>query len=239
MRVVSWASQIQTNMAMAASRAIMAVANWFAQLPGRVWSYLSSTLSKVGQFASNLASKAAQAGANMASSLISTVSRIPGQMANVGSNIVKGIWNGITGMGGWLASKVASFCSGVVSGFMAGFDEHSPSKIMRDIVGVNIVKGVGVGIDLEAPNLDDQIQSSIGDMVAKMKGTVDYETAKTTANVVAQHNYKVDSTLATNEANKKNSNQTVIAKLIVDGKEFTQTVTAPNQTVLNDFYKGR
>jgi len=238
-KIIVWGNQVYSSMSSAVSKAINAVINWFAQLPGRVWSYLSSTLSRVGQFASNLASKAAQAGANMASSLINAVSRIPGKMASVGGNIVRGIWNGITGMAGWLASKVASFAGGIVQGIKDSLIIKSPSHIMRDEVGAMLPRGIAVGFEDEMPNLQNGIDSNLSDMVAKMKGTVDYETAKTTANVVAQHNYKVDSTLATNEANKANSNQTVIAQLIVDGKEFTQTVTAPNQTVLNDFYKGR
>ncbi|MBZ9608629.1 phage tail tape measure protein [Clostridium estertheticum] len=238
-KIVTWGSQMYSKMTSAASNAINAVINWFAQLPGRIWSWLLNTISKVAQFAINLRSKAREAGSNMVSGIMNVVTSLPGKMADIGANIVKGVWNGIAGSIGWIGNKISEFCSGVVAGFKKGMDIHSPSKIMRDIIGKNIVKGIGVGIDVETPNLQKDIDSNLNNLTNKMKGTVDYETARTTAKVVAYQNYKTEGTTATDESNKKNNNQTFIAKLIVDGKEFTQTVVAPHQAVLNDFYKGR
>ena len=239
-RVVAWGSQVYSSMSSAVSRAISAVINWFSQLPGRIGSCLSNTLSRVAQFGSNLASRAAQAGANMASSLISAVSSIPGQMASVGSNIVQGIWNGITGMAGWLASKVKSFASGIVAGIKGALDIRSPSRVMRDEVGKYIPQGVGVGIDDEMPNLQKKINSNMSNLTAKMQATIGYETANTTAKVVALHNYSSDSTSTTaSETGSNNNNQTIVTKFIVDGKEFVQSVVAPHQEELTNYSKGR
>ncbi len=35
-------------------------------------------------------------------------------MANIGKQIVQGIWRGISGAGGWLRSQISSFASGIV-----------------------------------------------------------------------------------------------------------------------------
>ena len=239
-KVVTWGSQVYSNMSSAVSRSISAVINWFAQLPGRIWSWLSSTLSKVAQFASNLGAKASQAGANMVSNIINAVTSLPSRMASIGGNIVRGIWNGITGMAGWLASKVAGFASGIVAGIKGALDIHSPSRVLRDEVGKYIPQGVGLGIDDEMPNLQKDIQANMSDLIAKMQGTVDFETARTTASVVAQHNLSIEKDNQTvDTTDKANNNQTFIAKLIVDGKEFTQTVVAPNQDVLETWGAGR
>ena len=48
---------------------------------------------------------------------------------------------------------------------------------MRDLIGVNLVKGIGVGIDVETPNLQKDIDSNMSGLVAKMQSTVDYEAA--------------------------------------------------------------
>ena len=55
---------------------------------------------------------------------------------------------------------------------------------MRDLIGVNLVKGIGVGIDVESPNLQKDIDSNMSDLVAKMQSTVNYETAMTKASLL-------------------------------------------------------
>ncbi|MDB1939226.1 hypothetical protein [Clostridium tertium] len=108
---------------------------------------------------------------------------------------------------------------------------------MRDLIGTNIVKGIGVGIDIETPNLEKDIDSNMSDLVAKMQTTVDYETAMTTARVVTHNN--VLSGVDIEDNDPKERPIIVEAKLIVDGKEFTQEVVAPNQDVLTEYYEGR
>ncbi len=109
---------------------------------------------------------------------------------------------------------------------------------MRDLIGVNIVKGIGVGIDLETPNLEKDIDANMADLLYKMQSAVDYETAMTTARVVARNNVLSGGIEADDSVSKENP-VTVVAKFIVDGKEFTQTVVAPNQDVLSEYYEGR
>lgn len=109
---------------------------------------------------------------------------------------------------------------------------------MRDLIGTNIVKGIGVGIDVETPNLEKDIDANMSDLVAKMKGTVDYETAMTTARVVTYNNV-LSGGVEESDSTSKEKPITVVAKFIVDGKEFTQTVVAPNQDVLSEYYEGR
>ena len=109
---------------------------------------------------------------------------------------------------------------------------------MRDLIGVNIVKGIGVGIDVETPNLEKDIDANMEDLVAKMSATVDYETAMTTARVVA-HNNVLSGGIEVDDNASKERPLILEAKLIVDGKEFTQEVVAPNQDVLSEYYEGR
>lgn len=158
---------------------------------------------------------------------------------NIGKNLIMGIWNGIGNMKGWILSKIGGFAGSIIQGIKSAFDIHSPSGIMRDLIGKNLVKGIGVGIDVETPNLEKDIDKNLAGLTTKMQATVGYETAKTTTMVAAQHNYKVEGTTTANESSKSSNNQTFIAKLIVDGKEFTQTVVAPNQGVLTSWGDGR
>ena len=82
----------------------------------------------------------------VASAIESAIRTLPSKMLSIGSNIVKGIWNGISSMVGWLVKKVGGFAKGVVDKFKSAFGIHSPSKLMRDMVGVYIGQGIGLGI---------------------------------------------------------------------------------------------
>lgn len=181
-----------------------------------------------------------QAAKNVAISAIQGIKNILSwdSAASIGKNLIQGLWNGISNMGGWILDKISGFASSIIGGIKDFFGIHSPSRIMRDLIGTNIVKGIGVGIDVETPNLEKDIDANMSDLVAKMKGTVDYETANTTARVVA-HNNKLSGVDESEINNPKERPVTVIAKFIVDGKEFVQEVVAPNQDVLNEYYEGR
>lgn len=181
-----------------------------------------------------------QAAKNVAISAMQGIKNIFGwnEASSIGKNLIRGIWNGISNMTGWILDKIGGFADSVISSIKGFFGIHSPSRVMRDLIGTNIVKGIGVGVDIETPNLEKDIDSNMADLVAKMKGTVDYETAITTARVVSHNNNLSGGVEVDNDITKDNP-VTVVAKLIVDGKEFTQTVVAPNQDVLSDYYEGR
>lgn len=101
---------------------------------------------------------------------------------------------------------------------------------MRDLIGVNIVKGIGVGIDVETPNLEKDIDANMADLLYKMQSAVDYETAMTTARVVA-HNNSMQSD-ADNNINSTESNVTIKVPVILEGKEVAE-VTAPYSDKIN------
>jgi phage-related protein len=100
---------------------------------------LSGTISGLGHLGRTAMLK-------VASAIETAIRTLPSKMLSIGSNIVKGIWNGISSMAGWLVKKVGGFAKGVVNKFKSAFGIHSPSKIMRDTVGIYIGQGIGLGI---------------------------------------------------------------------------------------------
>ena len=79
---------------------------------------------------------------------------------DIGVNIVKGLWNGITSMGGWIKDKVTGFFSGIVDGAKNVLGIHSPSKVFMEIGGY-MSEGVGVGFDAEMPAVDKLIEQDL------------------------------------------------------------------------------
>lgn len=175
-----------------------------------------------------------QAAKNVAISAIQGLKNILSwdSAASIGKNLIQGLWNGISNMGGWIMDKIGGFASNIIGGIKDIFGIHSPSRVMRDLIGTNIVKGIGVGIDIETPNLEKDIDENMKDLLAKMKGTVDFETARTTARVVSQNN-PVQSNLDNDtDADPIESNVTIKVPIILEGKEVAE-VTAPYSDKIN------
>lgn len=101
---------------------------------------------------------------------------------------------------------------------------------MRDLIGVNIVKGIGVGVDVETPNLEKDIDTNMADLVAKMEATVGYERAMTTARVVT-HNNSIQSD-SDNNIDATESNVTIKVPVIIEGKEVAEA-SAPYSDKIN------
>ena len=67
-------------------------------------------------------------------------------MADVGKNLVKGLWEGIQSLAGWIWDKVSSWASDLWSGIKNFFGIHSPSREMA-WVGEMLVKGLSGSIE--------------------------------------------------------------------------------------------
>lgn len=88
------------------------------------------------------------------------VSGISG-MANVGKDLVKGLWNGIKNAKDWVMDKIKGFGSSIVKGIKGIFGIHSPSTVFRDEIGSNLAKGIGVGFTSEMNDVNSMIQNSL------------------------------------------------------------------------------
>lgn len=70
----------------------------------------------------------------------------PSNLLDVGSQIVRGIWEGISNGFDWFKKKIKSWVGNVMSFIKNLFGIHSPSRVMRDEVGLQIGRGVANGI---------------------------------------------------------------------------------------------
>jgi len=79
---------------------------------------------------------------------------------DIGSNIVKGVWDGISGMASWIGDKVGGFFSGIIDGAKDLLGIHSPSKVFAGI-GENMALGLGAGFGQEMKSINADIQKAI------------------------------------------------------------------------------
>ena len=80
-----------------------------------------------------------------------------GSIPEIGLNLIKGIGNGILKAKDWIFNIIKNFGAAVIDKIKSVFGIHSPSVIMRDEIGKNIVKGIAVGIKQEQKNLNDTL----------------------------------------------------------------------------------
>lgn len=145
---------------------MLALVSWQFSLPGRLWNALSGmagTLYNVGNDAFQSMKTAA---VNKAVSLVTWTTGLPGRLVgalnsqgyrfyNIGLDFVKGIWNGISAMGGWLWANVANFASdNIVNPVLDFLHIGSPSKLAADEIGHWFPAGIAMGIEDNADVVD-------------------------------------------------------------------------------------
>lgn len=144
-KVVQWGTNMVTKAKEVGSNAVNSVITFFSQLPGKIATWLTNTINKVVSFGTELANKGAAAGKKLLDSVVNGITSLPGKIYEIGTNVVSGLWNGISSGIGWLGKKVSGFVDGVIKGFKDGFDTHSPSRETAWI-GEMVVEGLGNSI---------------------------------------------------------------------------------------------
>lgn len=78
----------------------------------------------------------------------------------IGENIVKGIWEGIKSLAGWIKDNVKGFFGDIVDGAKNALGIHSPSTVFAGI-GENMALGLGEGWDDEYGRISKNIKSGL------------------------------------------------------------------------------
>lgn len=95
-----------------------------------------------------------------------------GKMAEVGGNLLKGLWQGISDAGAWLWNQISGFFGGIVDGIKDFFGIHSPSKLFANLGGF-MAEGLGEGFGDEMKGVSKSMQNAIpSDFDLDMNGTV-------------------------------------------------------------------
>ncbi|NFD31040.1 phage tail tape measure protein [Clostridium botulinum] len=162
-----------------------------------------SLMTNLGSGIRSLAGSIAGTARNIGSSVVNSIKNAFAAAPSIGSNLIRGIWNGISNMGSWIMGLIGNFASGIIAGIKEKFKIHSPSRVMRDEVGVMLAKGIGVGVDVETPKVTKDILDNMDNITAKMTAAVYQEQAKTSRVMTAGVNKTINNT---NETVTNNDN---------------------------------
>ena len=168
-KVVAWGQQMVSNASTAASNMLSKVSSTLQQLPGKVWDYLGQAAQKVVTWGTQLAQKGAAAATQLFNSIVNGLSSLPSKMAEIGGNIVSGIWNGISSGWNWLTNKVSNLANSLLDAAKDALGINSPSKEFADEVGRWIMPGVGKGLDKSMPATLKDMKAKAGELVSAMR----------------------------------------------------------------------
>ena len=135
-----------------------------------------------GQMAGNLASGVRQnsgqvsnAAHNMGSNAVQTARSVMNadSLRGAGSNLASGLWGGLSSSGSWLTRNINSWANSIISATMGAFGIHSPSKVFRDQIGVNLGLGIGEGFKESMPKVTKQMQAVAETLTESMSGVLD------------------------------------------------------------------
>lgn len=87
-----------------------------------------------------------EAGITCAGELVQGLIRCVPDLLNAGWQLIKGLWQGISNAAGWLWEQIKGIGSQLVSTVKGIFGIKSPSSVMRDQVGKNLMMGLAEGI---------------------------------------------------------------------------------------------
>lgn len=107
--------------------------------------------------------------------LISKIPSIISQIKNaftsinwgeVGSNIIKGIANGLKNAGGAIVEAAKSAAKSALNAAKDFLDIHSPSRVFRDQVGKMMALGMGIGFDKNVPikSMNASLKTALGSL---------------------------------------------------------------------------
>lgn len=97
----------------------------------------------------------------------------PSNLQRIGGDMIKGLWNGISNLAGWVMDKIKGFGKQIMDGIKGFFGIHSPSTVFADI-GMNLNRGLAKGLDDSAGLVmksmnnmtDDALSAVINPMVS-------------------------------------------------------------------------
>lgn len=96
---------------------------------------------------------------------------LPDNMLSIGSDIVKGLWNGINDMTDWIVEKVKGFGNSILTGIKNFFGIKSPSKVFAEI-GKFLAEGLGIGIEENADYATDAIDVVAEETTSGFQGMI-------------------------------------------------------------------
>lgn len=144
---------------------------------------------------------------NSAAKIISAYASVlsPSSLVSIGTNLIKGLWQGISNVTGWITDKIKGFGKSVIDSIKNIFGIHSPSKEFAWIGKMNVV-GLAEGFTKNKDMVTQAVTDMSDEAMNAMAGFNSSMSTGFNANVtasqnVAAGNYQTPSNIVMNITN--------------------------------------
>lgn len=106
--------------------------------------------------------------------IIKTIGNVlkPSNLLSIGTDVVKGLWNGIQDMGGWLKDKIVNFVKDKIPGpIKSALGIHSPSRVAAALgkqVPAGLAQGIDANSEMVAKAADNMANKAISDITSPL-----------------------------------------------------------------------
>jgi phage-related protein len=152
------------------------VSTWFSDVGEKIVNAFKNIPTKIKEFFSNAWNNVKTAWSTVSTfftdikdKVVNAFKELPEKMLTVGSDLVEGLWNGISNMTKWVTDKIKGFSSDVLGGIKKFFGIASPSKEMAKI-GKFLDEGLAQGIEKNKKKVTKATDSMSEDVVSSIKG---------------------------------------------------------------------
>lgn len=144
---------------------------------------------------------------NSAAKIISAYAGVlsPSSLVSIGTNLIKGLWQGISNVTGWITDKIKSFGKSVIDSIKGIFGIHSPSKEFAWIGKMNVM-GLAEGITKNKDMVTQAVNDMSNEAMSAMAGFDPSMTASVNGNITtsqsaAAGNYQTPTNVVMNITN--------------------------------------
>lgn len=184
----AWGQDMINNARNAINNMISSINNLLTELPGKVKRWLDNVITNLAQWNAEMTAKGIAAAKGLFDAVVNGLSSLPAKMAEIGSDIITGIWNGISNGWEWLKGKVADLANSLLDAAKEKLGIDSPSKAFRDDFGRWLMPGALEGIEDSMPQALRTIKGQAGELLASMQGAVNASMSNVMLQVSGQTN---------------------------------------------------
>ena len=136
------------------------------------------------------------------------------KVVSIGTNLVAGIWKGVSGSYDWIKSRITEWVGNVVNFFRKLLKISSPSEVMAESVGKWMPEGIAAGFESDMPSALASMKKSLSGAIGDLKTNVALNSAGMLGDVT------VNGSASEASGSKQqiiNFNQTINSPKAVDG----------------------
>ena len=160
-KVATWGNNMLTKAKEVMNAMVTGIVTIVKEIPQKIYNSISSAITKVATWGTEVKNKAVEGMKNVITGITDVFKNIGSTFAGFGKNMVEGIWNGINGAMQWIKDKISGWVGNVTDFLKDLFGIASPSKLMRDEIGVYLAQGIGVGFSNEIGGVKKMIEDSV------------------------------------------------------------------------------